>query len=274
MGFCLSEPIGTLSSDKFIEIEEYLKFNKHSSNDIRATILRYTLDGLMNENQFKKVIHNLKLNTKDTTDFYNLFRVPSERGSAVYCSRRLITLGVLLGNADSVQKATFLFIDHDSDEDKGLLSYDEANVLIQDIFDIATDYIPQLAITLAHEDKKEVYREDRAHFLTVKAVLINYYTKKLIPNWYNELSLEKFLKKIRGTGNIPDLIDTHKLRNYAEEIYQSSQTPVEEGESHSEKHSESHRIKHFHTNELEIPNKRKNKKKPMIFPLHKEEPYI
>lgn len=271
MGFCLSEPISTLPSDKFIEIEEYLKFNKHSSNNIRATILRYTLDGIMNENQFKKVIHNLKLNTNNTADFYDLFRVPSERGSSVYCSRRLITLGVLLGNADPAQKATFLFIDHDSDEDKGLLSYDETSVLIHDIFDIITDYIPQLAIALAHGDKKKDYEEYRTHFLEVKAALVNYYTKKLIPNWYNELSLEKFLKKIKGTGSIPDLIDPHKLRTYAEEIYQSSRVPAEEEEE------ENHRIRRFDTgefNKYEVPKKRKNNKKPMIFPLHKEEPLI
>lgn len=145
--------------------------------------------------------------------FYKNFLVESR-----YCSRKLVTLGILCGKGSVLQKAEFLFKNYDLDL-SNTISQHELEAVIQEVLDIALEYIVNFALQ-TETSAGLLLKKHSEKLLKVKPLLLKYYRWILNSDKKAEITYEGFMELFaKGTRSVRGLVDSSVLREVAVEKY-------------------------------------------------------
>jgi hypothetical protein len=197
--------------------ENKLGYSQLKSSDIDTNFHRFSISLRLTQTQFNAVIREMKLTKDDPLnpkkviqDLYKEFK----NADGSYSTRKLSTLGLLLGKGTSKEKARVLFHNYDI-KISNTLDIEEVRVLLGDILDISLRILPQYALsTLINESNRLEQLKYNKKLMSVFNTFLGYYEVILIKEEGSELSLEDFIKFF-DSSDILALSSATKLRKFA-----------------------------------------------------------
>ena len=212
-----SSPYSNLDSI-FKSFEENLGFSKLSVIKIDRVLHRYSKHSVMNQGQIIKAFSELKLPFSQFERFYDNFK--QESG---YRLKKLCTLGIILGNANYVERLKTLFQNYDSDI-SGSLSIIEIKELIQDIIEIFCIYLPEF-ILLNHTFNSEI-EEYVKMMKDIKRFVVSVIVDAMMQG-KSELVLNQFILGYKVQEEVSFITNIQKLRTYCLSTWEKLIKPIQ-----------------------------------------------
>lgn len=148
---CLS----SRSENEFSEMEQLIQdfeksigFSILDSFSVDRTFHRYSTNKKMSIVQLEKACSILNLNFKEFEAFYSKFLFKN-----TYQMKKLITLGIVLGNSKDQDKLSLLFQNYD-DDISHTLNPDEIKEMLEDISEVFCEITPYFTMTLNKNNEK------------------------------------------------------------------------------------------------------------------------
>lgn len=136
-----------------------------------------------------------------------------------YSTKRLSTMGIMLGKGELSEKTTALFFNYDVDLSQRM-SGDELAIMLNDILLIAYDYLPYLASILYPNNSKVVLRFRKC--LCRMRMTMNDYFRYLITNNRGKEINPSIFQSSFSSEEVNVILHTTQLRKFAINQYEDA----------------------------------------------------
>lgn len=217
MGCTLCAQEHDLEESLIKKCEEGLGYKKLKCEDIDISFHRFCYNLQLTNMQFIESCQQLNIDLKDISKpssplvgFYEFFK--TEDG--MYCTRKLSTLGVLLGKGSTHEKAEILFKNYDI-EISDTLDNVEMKILITDVLNISMNFLPWYALnTIDDKIYKEILDNYWKTLKKLQGKRTRHYEKLLIRDKNIKIKIDEFITMF-DYESIKCLVNSSKLRTQA-----------------------------------------------------------
>lgn len=196
--------------------EQKQPFSRLNVGSIVRSLKAESMNHHLSRAQLTRAIVDLKLDqglVRDPDNIaFKLIKQAKDKETKLYSTKQLVLFGILIGAGSPEEKAQWLFKQYDEDA-SGTLEEAEVKTMVQDIFDVACNVLPELAVGkgegLIDPEELELYlspiKEQKAQ---VEEAIV---AELLLEGKITEA---EFMKKTQNAGNkTAQIVYNSGLRN-------------------------------------------------------------
>lgn len=189
--------------------ESEIVFKNFKSKYLDRLIHRYSTSFKISQSQLNRICFELKIDEESYSGLFNQFKLEN-----YYCTKKLSSLGILLGQGTIESKCSLLFKNYDMDN-SGQLAKNEVEIMLDHIISVACRIIPKF---VEHKNRDNIkLREYIATLCSLEKGLKKTFFDILLDDDEN-LSERKFFLKCSSTiANV--LTSSSGIRKYAYGIF-------------------------------------------------------
>lgn len=193
-------------SEKLIQnFENSIGYSLLDSFSVDRTFHRYSTNNKMSNVQLEKACSILNLNIKEFDNLYSKFLVRNS-----YQMKKLITLGIILGNSKDQDKLSLLFQNYD-DDISHTLTPEEIKIMLDDVSEVFCEITPFCALTLSNNNE-QLFEYIKA-FNSIRKSIVSQILSKIFEDkpFVTVADLERAFKEEECVGSI---LSPKNLRMY------------------------------------------------------------
>lgn len=208
MGCAQTTGTASLSETEKImkSFEDKLNYKALSAKDTTLHLKKFSVDNHLSLLQFKQAAESIGLEVDfETIDSFSRKFYQHFNNHSKYDTRKLIVLGILLGQGTSIEKATLLFEEWDVNCD-AKAGNEEFSAMLEHLYDVAVDILPQIDPTIAENAETKAYLERVA---AGKEVGMGSMKKKVMEQ-QESCDKAEFISKLAALN----ILNSHTFRTY------------------------------------------------------------